>query len=105
MEGTGLLGVNDMPLVQVGVVSELVPEERTGAVDLLASNNSNLLAGKDLLGDDGGQSTEQVALAVNDNRLGREGRHLAPTSRVESEFEIVPRLMRIGCIETDVVDP
>lgn len=36
--------------VKVVVVLELVPEERAGAVDLLASDNGDFLAREDLLG-------------------------------------------------------
>ena len=48
VEGTGLLGVDNVTLVEVGVVLELVTEERARDVDLLATDDRNLLAGKDL---------------------------------------------------------
>lgn len=43
---------------------------------VLANRSCGLRKLTNLLGDDGGQSTEQVALAVNDNGLSGEGRHL-----------------------------
>jgi len=75
MERTGLPGVDQMLLVQVSVVSELVPEERTRNVDLLTSNNSNLLTAQDLLGNDRSETTEQVTFAVDDDG-GSGERHL-----------------------------
>lgn len=66
VEGTSLLGVNQVALVQVGVVLQLVAEERARDVDKLGSNNNDLLAREKLLGQSGGETTEKVALAVND---------------------------------------
>lgn len=65
VEGTGLLGVNQVALVKVGVVLELVAEEGAGDVDELGSNDDNLLAGKELLGQGGGETTKEVTLAVH----------------------------------------
>jgi len=76
VEGTGLLGVDQMLLVQVGVVSELVPEERTRDVDLLASNDGDLLTAQDLLRNDRSETTEEVTFSVNDDGGSREGGHL-----------------------------
>lgn len=42
-------------------------EELARDVELLATNNNNLLAVQKLLGDSGGQAAEKVALAVDDN--------------------------------------
>lgn len=49
VEGTGLLGVDNVTLVEVGVVLELVTEERARDVDLLAADNRDLLAREDLM--------------------------------------------------------
>lgn len=66
VEGTGLLGVDQVALVQVSVVLQLVAEERARDVDELGSHNNDLLAGEELLGQGGGETTEEVSLAVND---------------------------------------
>lgn len=57
VEGTGLLGVDNVTLVEVGVVLELVTEERARDVDLLATDDRNLLAGKDLYTESRGLSS------------------------------------------------
>lgn len=44
----------------------LVAEERAGDVDELGSNDNDLLAGEELLGQGSGETTEEVSLAVND---------------------------------------
>ena len=44
-------------------------EELSGDVDLLAANDDELLAVEKLLGHSGGQTTKEMALAVNDNLL------------------------------------
>jgi hypothetical protein len=56
--------------------AHLVAEEATADVDLLASDDDNLLAVEDLLGDYGRQAAEQMALAVNDDRRRGKGRHV-----------------------------
>jgi hypothetical protein len=55
-----------------GCDAHLVAEEAARDVDLLAANDDNLLAIEDLLGDDGGQATKQMALAVDDDGGGGE---------------------------------
>ena len=60
-------------LSQVVVVLELVSEELTGDVEGLASDNDNLLAVEDLLGNNGSQTAQQVALSVNDNNRFERG--------------------------------
>lgn len=55
--------------------SYLVAEEAAGDVDLLASHDNDLLAGQDLLGDDRGQSTKEVTLAINDDGCRGESGH------------------------------
>ena len=57
------------------VVVHLVAEEAAGDVDLLTANDDDLLAVQNLLGDDRGEATKQMALAVNDDGGGGEGRH------------------------------
>ena len=42
-------------------------EELAGDVEGLAADNDNLLAIEELLGDDAGQTAEQVALAIDDD--------------------------------------
>lgn len=76
VEGTRLPGVDNVSLVEVVVVLYLVPEEGTRDVDLLTSDNGDLLASEDLLGNDRSKSTEEVTFAVNDDGLGGESGHL-----------------------------
>lgn len=63
-------------LSKVVVELQLVSEELTGDVQELASDHGNLLAVQQLLGDDGGQTTQQVALSVDDDNWF-EVRHVA----------------------------
>ena len=56
--------------------THLVSEEAARDIDLLATDHHNLLAGENLLGDDGRQPTQKVPLAIDDNGGGGEGRHL-----------------------------
>jgi hypothetical protein len=53
----------------------LVPEEAARNVDLLASHDDDFLAGENLLGDNRGQPTEEMALAIYDDRQRRECGH------------------------------
>merc|ERR1712013_579083 len=76
VEGSGLLWVHKVALVKEVVVAQLHAEERAADVDELASHNDDLLAVKGLLGDDGGQSTEKVTLAVNDDGSAADCCHL-----------------------------
>jgi len=64
-----------MAFVEEVMVAEFVAEEAARNVDLLAADDDDLLAREDLLGDNGGQPTQEMALAVNDNRTRGEGRH------------------------------
>lgn len=75
MEGTRLLGVDNVALVKEIVVAQLVAEETARDIDLLAPNNNNLLARESLFGNDGGQATEKVALAINHDGRRRESGH------------------------------
>jgi hypothetical protein len=75
MEGAGLFRVHNMAFVEEVVVAELVAEEAARDVDFFTAYDGNLLAIEDLLGDDGGQPTKQMALAVDDNRGRGEGGH------------------------------
>jgi hypothetical protein len=47
--------------------AHLVTEEAARDVDFLTANDDNLLAIQNLLGYNGGQPTEEVTLAVNDD--------------------------------------
>lgn len=61
-------------LAEVGVVLELRAEELARDVEGLAADNDNLLAVEELLSDNGGETTEEVALAIDDDNW-LEGRH------------------------------
>ena len=54
----------------------LVAEETAGDVDLLAPDDDNLLAVKDLLRDNRSKPAQKMALAVNDDGGGGEGGHV-----------------------------
>ena len=57
-----------MLTVNTGVCNaHLVAEKAAGDVDLLTSHNYNLLPRENLLGDDGGQSAQEMALAIYNN--------------------------------------
>ena len=53
----------------------LVPEEVARNVDELSTHNGHLLAREDLLGNDRGEATEKVALAVDNVRGSLLKRH------------------------------
>jgi len=74
MEGTRFAGVDNVSFVEEVVVSQLVAEETATNVDFFTTNDDNLLAGEDLLRDDGCESAEEVALAIDDDNW-LEGRH------------------------------
>ena len=99
MEGTRLFRVDDVALVEEVVVTELsqaiqfqhfppfprlctcahlVPEEAARNVDLLAPHHNDFLPIEDLLRDDGGQSSKEVTLAINDDGSRRECGHVCP---------------------------
>lgn len=48
---------------------DLVAEEMTGQLQVLAANHDHRLAAQDLLGNDRSQSAKQVSTSVNQNRL------------------------------------
>jgi hypothetical protein len=74
VEGTPAGGVVSGHLAQVGVVLELRAEELARDVQSLAADDDDLLTIEELLGNDGGETAKEVALAIDDdNRL--EGRH------------------------------
>ncbi len=99
MEGTRLLGIDNVPFVQVIVEpqlsqhptfiesevhflttqhvqqTDLVTEEAAADVDLLTSNNNDLLASKNLLGNNRSQTAQEVAFAINDDRSCGERGH------------------------------
>ncbi len=66
----------------------LVAEETAGNVDLLAPNDDNLLAAKDLLRDNRSKAAQKMALAVNDNGGGGEGGHVESGLRGKGTREI-----------------
>lgn len=94
MERAGLFGVDDMAFVEEIVVSKLtpgftimaclhfrvlnhlVPEEATGDVDFFATNDDNLLARENLLGNNRRQPTQKMALAIYDDGRRRKSGHV-----------------------------
>jgi len=58
MEGAGLFRVDNVPFMEEIMVSELVTEETTGDIDLLAADDGKFLTREDLLGDDAREATE-----------------------------------------------
>ena len=56
-------------------MKHLVAEEAAGDVDLLAPDYDNLLAVQNLLGDNGRQPAQEMALAINDDGARGEGGH------------------------------
>lgn len=64
MDGTEL-GLSKRLLVPETRVLHLGTDQRATHLDVLAANNNNLLAVKDLLGNNTGQAAKQVATAVN----------------------------------------
>jgi len=75
MEGSRLLGVDNVALVQEVMVPQLVPEEAAADINLLASDHNDLLPRESLFGDNRRQTTQQVPFAVNDDRGRRERGH------------------------------
>lgn len=51
----------------VGVKRTLSAEELAGDVESLAADNNDLLAIEELLGDDAGEATKEMALAIDDD--------------------------------------
>lgn len=52
---------------QTCLSTHFVAEERPGDVDLLAPHNDDLLAGEDLFGNNGRQSSQEMALSIDDD--------------------------------------
>jgi len=69
VERTSAGGVVSGDLSEVGVVLELRAEELARDVESLATDDNNLLAAKELLGDNGGESAKEMALAIDDDNL------------------------------------
>lgn len=67
LERTTTGGVETGLLAEEGLVLELGAEELAGDVEGFTSDDDNLLAVEKLLGDNAGQATEEVSLAVNDD--------------------------------------
>jgi len=75
VEGTNASGVVSGHLAQIGMVLELSAEELARDVEGFAADDNDLLTVEELLGDNAGKTTKEVALAVNDNnRLERRHR-------------------------------
>lgn len=74
-------GVDQTPLAKIIHVFELVAIKASRNVDSLAPNDDDSLPLKESLGDDGGETAEQMTTAVNDQRLGGET-HLAFTPAI-----------------------
>ena len=53
----------------------LVAEEGSGDVDLFAPHHHNFLSRENLLGDNGGQPTKEMTLAINNDGGCRESGH------------------------------
>lgn len=64
-------------------MTNLVAEEAAGDVDLFAADDGNLLAREDLLGNDAGQATEQMAFAVDNDGARRERGHFEQSRRIK----------------------
>ena len=62
--------------VIVDVLHTLVAEEAARDVELLATDNDDLLTVQSLLGNDGSETTKKMALAVNDDHLLQRGQYL-----------------------------
>jgi len=71
MEGA-TLGVHQTPLAKVVHVFELVAVEASGDVDPFAPDNDDSLSLQQSLGDDGGETTQKMTTAIDDQRLGGE---------------------------------
>ena len=69
-----------MDLSVIGI-TYFVSEKTTRDVNLFASHDNNLLAGKNLLGNNGGQPTKEMTLAIDNNGCGRESGHIASLRR------------------------
>jgi len=75
MEGTRFAGVNNVPLVEEVVVSQLITEETTADVNFFAADDDNLLARENLFRNDGRKATQEMALAIDNDGGGGECRH------------------------------
>ena len=62
----------------------LVAEEAARDVDLLAPHNDNLLPTQNLLGDNGCQPAQEMALAINNDGGRGEGGHRESGGRVKN---------------------
>jgi len=71
MEGAAL-GVDQTPLAKVVHVFELVAVKASGDVDPFAPDNNDSLSLQQSLGDDGGETTQEMTTAIDDQRFGGE---------------------------------
>lgn len=67
-------GILPLPfrLVGMDVKRTLSAEELAGDVEGLAADDDDLLAIEKLLGDDAGEATKEMALAIDDDLVGRD---------------------------------
>merc|ERR1719495_53305 len=70
-------GENVAPLLQEVEVLQFVPVEVTRDVNRLSSDDHDLVAVQDELGDNAGQTAEHMAAAINYNCLRRKSRHFS----------------------------
>jgi len=68
------------------ITTHLVSEETARNVDFLTPHNYDFLAGQNLLRDNGGQSTKEMTLAINDDGCRREGGHCRDLARQNDQF-------------------
>lgn len=59
----------------VFVITHFVAEKASRDVNFLAPDNDDFLPGENLLRNDGGQSTKEVTLAIDDDGCRRESGH------------------------------
>lgn len=64
-----------MLLSPLQLTTHFVAEKAAGNVDFLAANDDDFLARENLLRDDGGQSTKEMTLAIDDDGRRRESGH------------------------------
>jgi len=99
MEGsTAVVGLDT--LAQEGHVLELVADEGARDLDLLAADHNNLLAHEELLGHNGGQASEKVALAVNDNGLNKNEKKRKEWHEINTQALIFPQKNKTACRST-----
>jgi len=69
VEGSSF-GVNQTTFTKVVHVLELVSIKASGNINPFAPNNDDSLALEESLGDDGGETTQQMTTAIDNQRFG-----------------------------------